>query len=203
MQPPPLSWPTSATKPKLALSPFSLHHFGTWQLRWIELFFFACHPATLRAKTGLKLVAGMERQKLLSFSTLSLVWVPSTCRHSQYPCPKFDIAALLYNIYNANILKQRSIGATLEMHLFPAKVCAKYAKYANYAPGPTEPPRMPNFKKIPWFRYNIKYLVFRWGIGGFKLGDHSLFNKLALFGVTLLAWGRSASFMNTGRTHKC
>jgi hypothetical protein len=58
------------------------------------------------------------------------------------PCPKFDLAALLYNIYNAYILKQRSIGATSEMHLFPAKVGAKYA------PGPTQPPRMPNFQQM-------------------------------------------------------
>jgi hypothetical protein len=36
------------------------------------------------------------------------------------------------NIYNAYILKQRSIGATSEMHPFPAKVGAKYAA------GPTE-----------------------------------------------------------------
>jgi len=54
------------------------------------------------------------------FIPFVFVWVPSTRRHSQYPCPKFDIAALLYNIYNANILKQRSIGETSKMHLFPA-----------------------------------------------------------------------------------
>jgi len=41
------------------------------------------------------------------------------------PLPQIDITALLYNIYNAYILKQRSIGATSEMHLFPAKVGAK------------------------------------------------------------------------------
>ena len=40
------------------------------------------------------------------------------------------------------ILKQRSIGATSEVYLFPAKVGAKYA------PGPTEPPRMPNFQQV-------------------------------------------------------
>jgi hypothetical protein len=39
-------------------------------------------------------------------------------------------------------MKQRSIRATSEMHLFPAKVGAKYA------PGPTEPPRMPNFQQM-------------------------------------------------------
>jgi hypothetical protein len=49
------------------------------------------------------------------------------------PAP-IDIAALLYNIYNACILKQRSIRATLEMHIFPAKVGAKYAL------GPRSPP---------------------------------------------------------------
>jgi hypothetical protein len=47
------------------------------------------------------------------FSPVSLVWVPPTCRHSQYPCPKFDLALL--------------------PSLFPAKVGAKYA------PGPAEP----------------------------------------------------------------
>jgi hypothetical protein len=59
----------------------------------------------------------------------------------QYPCPKFDISALLINIYYAYVLKQRSIGATSKMHLFPAKVGAKYAA------GPTEPPIMPNFQQ--------------------------------------------------------
>jgi hypothetical protein len=63
--------------------------------------------------------------------------------HSQYPCPKFDIAALLYDIYYAYILKQRSIEASSEMHLFPAKVGAKYAA------GPTHPPRMPYFQQMP------------------------------------------------------
>jgi len=43
---------------------------------------------------------------------------------------------------NSYILKQRSIGASSEMHLFPAKVGAKYAL------GPTQPPRMPNFQQM-------------------------------------------------------
>jgi len=77
-------------------------------------------------KTGRKFEAGMERQIFMSFSPLSLVWVPSIRRHSQHPCPKLGIAAWLYNIYNAYILKQRSIGATSETHLLPAKVGAKY-----------------------------------------------------------------------------
>ena len=67
-------------------------------------------------------------------------------------------------IYNAYILKQRSIGATSEMHLFPAKVGAKYAV------GPTEPLRSKISSKCQWFQYNIKYLAFRWGTGGFELG---------------------------------
>jgi len=45
-------------------------------------------------------------------------------------------------MYNAYILKQRSIRATSEIHLFPAKVGAKYAA------GPIEPPRMPNFQQM-------------------------------------------------------
>jgi hypothetical protein len=64
------------------------------------------------------------------------------------PCPKLDIAALLYNTYNAYILKQRLIGPTSEMHRFPANVGAKCAKYA---PGPTESPRMPKFQKMSMF----------------------------------------------------
>ena len=40
------------------------------------------------------------------------------------------------------ILKQGSIGATSEMHLFPAKVGAEYA------PGPTQPLRTPNFQQM-------------------------------------------------------
>jgi len=79
----------------------------------------------------------MERQVILSFPPVSLVLVPATHWHSQYPCPRSDIAALLYDIYNADILKQRLIGASSEMHLFPAKVGA------YYAPGPTQPPRIP------------------------------------------------------------
>jgi hypothetical protein len=45
-------------------------------------------------------------------------------------------------MYDAYILKHRSIGATSEMHLFPAKVGAKNAA------GPTEPPRMPKFQQM-------------------------------------------------------
>jgi hypothetical protein len=73
---------------------------------------------------------------------VSLVWVPPTRWCSQYPCPKFDIAALLYDINNAYILKQRSIGASSEIYVFPAKVGAIYAA------GPTQPLRMPNFQKM-------------------------------------------------------
>jgi hypothetical protein len=62
---------------------------------------------------------------------------------------------MLYDIYKAYILKQRLIGATSEMYLFPAKVGAKYA------PGPTQPPRMSNFQQMSMFKYNIKYLAFR------------------------------------------
>jgi len=39
-------------------------------------------------------------------------------------------------------MRQTLISATSEMHLFPAKVGAKYAA------GPTEPPRMPNFQQM-------------------------------------------------------
>jgi len=84
---------------------------------WMRLIF---DPATLRAETELKLAAGMERQIYLSFSPVSVVWVPPTCRLSQYPCPKFNLAALLCNIYTAYILKHRSIGATSDIHLFPS-----------------------------------------------------------------------------------
>jgi hypothetical protein len=73
------------------------------------------YTATLGAKIGLKLAAGMERQ-ILSFTPVSLVWVPPIPRHSQYPCPKFDIAALLNDICNAYILKQRSIGASSDLY---------------------------------------------------------------------------------------
>ena len=97
--------------------------------------------STLRGKTGMKLAVYKERQIFL-FIPCVYVWVPSTRQRSQYPCPKFDITALVYNIYNAYILKKRPIGATSDMHLFPAKVGAKYAA------GPTEPPRMPNFQQM-------------------------------------------------------
>ena len=66
--------------------------------------------ATLISKIKLELAAGTEWQIFLSFSSVSLVWVPPTRRHFQYPCPKFEFTALLYNIYNAYILKQRSMG---------------------------------------------------------------------------------------------
>jgi hypothetical protein len=68
--------------------------------------------------------------------------VPPTHRLSQYPCLKFDIAALLDEIYNAYILKQRLIEASSEMYLSLAKVGAKYAA------GPTQPPRMLNFQQM-------------------------------------------------------
>jgi hypothetical protein len=63
---------------------------------------------------------------------LPLAGVPST------PAPNLTLQHC-YNIYNAYILKQRSIGATSEMHLFPAEVGAKYAA------GPTEPPQNAKF----------------------------------------------------------
>jgi hypothetical protein len=71
--------------------------------------------AALRAKTGLKLTAGMERQICLSFSPVCLVLLLPTRWLSQYPCPQTDLAAVLCNIYNAYILEQRSIGAISEM----------------------------------------------------------------------------------------
>ena len=99
------------------------------------------------------------------FNPVSLVWVPPIRRHSQYPCPRFDIAALLNENYTVYILKQRSIGASSEMYLFPAKVGAKYA------PGPTQPPKMPNLQQINGLNItSSSYLAFRWGIGGFGLG---------------------------------
>jgi hypothetical protein len=75
--------------------------------------------------------------------------VPSTRRLSQYPCPKLDLAALLYSIYNAYILEERLIGASSKMYLFPAKVGAKYA------PGPTQPSRVPNIQQMS--KVLIKY----------------------------------------------
>jgi len=66
------------------------------------LYWSVFNLATLRAKSRLELEAGMELYFFI-FSPVSLVWVPPTRRHSQYPCPKFDIAALLNNIYSAYI----------------------------------------------------------------------------------------------------
>jgi len=48
--------------------------------------------APLRAKTRLKLEAGMELQIFVFFTCKS-----PTCRRSQYFSPKLDLAALLYN----------------------------------------------------------------------------------------------------------
>jgi len=95
----------------------------------------------MRAKNGIKLEAGMEQQ-IFVFSP----FVPCV---SAFHLPTFPVTlpnnwhCNIVNIYNAYILKQRSIGVTWEMHLFPAKVGAKYAA------GPTEPPRMPNFQQMP------------------------------------------------------
>jgi len=71
----------------------------------------------------------------------SLVWVPPIVGIPSTPDPNSTFQHC-YNIYDAYILKQRSIRTTLEMHLFPAKLGAKYV------PGPTEPPRMPNFQQM-------------------------------------------------------
>jgi hypothetical protein len=103
-------------------------------------------PTTLRAKTGRKLEAGMERQIFLFFpcplcECLPLAGIPST----PAPISTLQYCYVTYIMlisYNAYILKQRSIGATSEKHFFPAKVGAKYAA------GPTEPPRMPNFQQM-------------------------------------------------------
>jgi len=121
--------------------------------------------ATLGAKTGGKLTADVEQQIFMSFPPVSLVWVPPTRRLSQYPCPKFDLAALLYNIYNAYILKQRLIRATSEMHFS----LPKWVQITHRAPH--SPPECRNSRKCQWFRYNIKYLAFRWGKGGVELGE--------------------------------
>ena len=82
---------------------------------------------------------------------VSLVWLPPTHRHSQYPCPEFDTAALLHNIWKACILKQRLIGASSEMHLFPAKVGEKGHR-ALYST-----PECLFSSKCQWSSYNIEY----------------------------------------------
>ena len=66
----------------------------------------------------------------LSFPPVSDVPCVSASHSSAFPVPLLQIrlaAYVTFNIYNAYILKQRSIRATSEMHLFPAKVGAKYA----------------------------------------------------------------------------
>ena len=104
------------------------------------------HPlfwsATRRANTGLKLAAGVDRQIFYVFSPC--VPCVSASHSPAFPVPLSQIwpAALLYNIYNAYLLKQSSIRVTSEMHFFPAKVGAKYAL------DPTQPPRTPNFQQI-------------------------------------------------------
>jgi len=40
----------------------------------------------------------------------------------------------------------------------------------NTQRAPQNPPECQISSKCQWFRYNTKYLAFRWGIGGFKLG---------------------------------
>ena len=242
MHPPPPQ-PNSANKPKLAIYPHPLQHFGTWKLRWIANFFIACGQRkscnkqkqtsllthctnscplnfdtlnSLPRNSGVKVKVWNGAEKapakiacMLCYTNLHqistrppigpftfysnlyltpqlweqklgwnlqqlwsnrFVFFPcapcvsaSTRRQSQHPCPKFDIAALLYDIYNACILKQRSNGASSEMHLFPAKVGANYA--------PRSPQECRISSKCHWFRYNSKYLAFRWGTRGFELGE--------------------------------
>jgi len=128
------------------------------------------NPATQRALQPGEQTTGCNSQQVWSDS-LSVFSPCTPCvsaSHSQalqYPCPKFDIAALLYNIYNAYILKQRSIGATSDVHLFPARVGCK-----NTHQAPQNPTECWISSKCQWFRYNIKYHAFRWGVGGFELG---------------------------------
>ena len=94
-------------------------HLGHRLAPFYKLLYPLFWSATLRAKNGMKIAAcGMER------ATDCSVFFPCV------PC------------VSAYILKQRSIGATSEMHLFPAKVGAKYA------PGPTKPPRMQKFQQM-------------------------------------------------------
>ena len=120
--------------------------------------------ATLISKIKLELAAGTEWQIFLSFSSVSLVWVPPTRRHFQYPCPKFEFTALLYNIYNAYILKQRSMGQLQKCTFY----LSKWVQITHRAPHSL--PECLNFQQMSRFRYNIKYLAFRWGIRGFELG---------------------------------
>jgi hypothetical protein len=70
--------------------------------------------------------------------------------------------------------------------LFPAKVGA------NYAPGPTEPPRMPNFQQMSIFK--ISCLAFGWGIGGFELGG-----ELSEIGWGGCSWGQPYIWVELGR----
>jgi hypothetical protein len=89
---------------------------------------------------------------------------------------------LLYDIQNACILKQRLIGASSELHLFSTKVGAKYA------PGPTQPPRMPNFQEVSMV-YKINGLDIKSRIlhSDEVEGDLNWVNSLlALFGVSFV-----------------
>ena len=112
-------------------------------VNWLHFNFVISYfnSVTLVSKTGLKPAAGMERQNICRFPLCPLCECLPLAGISSTPAPNSTSSIVIY-IYNAYILKQRSIGATSEMHLSPAKAGAKYV------PGPTEPPRLPIFQQM-------------------------------------------------------
>jgi len=84
----------------------------------------------------------MEKQFFLPFSPFPCVPCVSTSHSPAFPvpCPKFDLAALLYNMYNAYILKQRSIGASSINVPFPCQSGCKLRTGPHTAPQDAEFP---------------------------------------------------------------
>jgi len=66
--------------------------------------------------------------------------VPSTRWHSQYPCARFDIAALLSDIYNAYILQQEVDRGKFRIVPFPCQRGCKIRTGPHTAPQNAEFP---------------------------------------------------------------
>ena len=111
------------------LAPFKFH---LTHINW---------PHLWKQKTGW-ISKQVWSDRFLSFPPVSLVWVTPTRRHSQYPCPEFDTAALLSKLIIMLVSWSRDWSRQLKNAPFPCQSGCKYA------PGPTEPPRMPNFQQM-------------------------------------------------------
>jgi hypothetical protein len=135
---------------------------------WIHLNFnvILLYNTTLKAKTGGKIAADVERQIFYPCLfplcplcvCLPLASFPST------PAPNSTMQHC-YTTFIMLISWSRGRLGQLQKCTFSLP---KWVQNTHRAPH--SPPECRISSKRQWFRYNIKHLAFRWGIGGFGSG---------------------------------